>query len=83
MSLTSQSLTCITNSSKSFFNLSDFSLYYSDSFISTDWFNSKINAEGIILDTTGAGEAVNVETNKNGKEKHRTDLSGRKIKKKI
>ena len=25
---------------------------------------------------------INVETNKNGKEKHRTDLSGRKIKKK-
>ena len=29
-----------------------------ESAISTDWFNSKINAEGIILDTTGAGEAV-------------------------
>ena len=31
-----------------------------ESAISTDWFNSKINAEGIILDTTGAGEAVSV-----------------------
>ena len=31
-----------------------------ESAISTDWFNSKINAEGIIWDTTGAGEAVTV-----------------------
>ena len=31
-----------------------------ESAINTDWFTSKINAEGIILDTTGAGEAVTV-----------------------
>ena len=31
-----------------------------ESAISTEWFHSKINAEGIILDTTGAGEAVTV-----------------------
>ena len=31
-----------------------------ESAISTEWFHSKINAEGIILDTTGAGEAITV-----------------------
>ena len=31
-----------------------------ESAISTDLFNSKISAEGIILDTAGAGEAVTV-----------------------
>ena len=28
--------------------------------MSTEWFQSKISAEGTILDTTGAGEAVRV-----------------------
>ena len=28
--------------------------------INTDWFTSRINAEGIILDTTVAGEAITV-----------------------
>ena len=28
--------------------------------MSTDWFVSKISAEGTILNTTGAGEAVSV-----------------------
>ena len=31
-----------------------------ESAISTEWFQSKISAEGTILDTTGAGEAVAV-----------------------
>ena len=31
-----------------------------ESAMSTEWFQSKISAEGIILDTTGAGEAVSV-----------------------
>ena len=31
-----------------------------ESAINTDWFTSKNNAEGVILDTTGAGEAVTV-----------------------
>ena len=31
-----------------------------ESAISTEWFQSKISAEGTILDTTGAGEAVSV-----------------------
>ena len=32
--------------------------WLSVSAISTDWFHSKRNADGIILYTTGAGEAV-------------------------
>ena len=31
-----------------------------ESAINTDWFTSKIDAEGIILDTTGAGETITI-----------------------